>query len=74
MALVCEKLCMVGIQDYTMYTPYCPRVMRRISAIYQVAIRGLLGQSHTAFASSSKLFGKRHCGGGIIGRRVWEMG
>jgi hypothetical protein len=74
MALVCEKLGVVGIQDYTMYTPYCPRVMWRLSAIYQVAIRGLIGLLLTEFASQSKLFGQRQCGGGIIGRRKCGMG
>jgi hypothetical protein len=46
----------------------------RLSAIYQVAIRGLSGLSHAAFASSSKLFGQRHCVGKLIDRRMCGMG
>ncbi len=35
---------------------------------------GLSGLSHTAFASSSKLFGQRHCPDELNDRRVCGMG
>ena len=56
------------------YMAYDPGVMQRLSAIHQRAIMGLFGQSHTAFTSSSKLIGPRHCGGKMNGRRAWGMG
>ena len=56
------------------YMAYDPGVMQRLDAIHQRAIIGLIGLSLAAFASSSKLFGQRHCGGKMNGRRAWGMG
>ncbi len=53
---------------------FYPGVMQRLNATYQGAIMGLNGLSLTAFDSSSKLFGQRHCCGELIDRRAWGMG
>ena len=51
-----------------------PGVMQRLDAFHQGAIMGLIGLSHAAFASSSKLIGPWHCVGKMNGRRVHGMG